>query len=67
MIDYDELYKDTVAIVKSAVNGLAASETPTSDIKALVDETFNALLDLHKRIENVDTPVDKEDSEFDDI
>lgn len=61
-----DIYQDTVNIVKNAVNGLAASEIPSHEVKTLIDETYDALLDLRKRIENgKDDP--ENDSEFDDF
>lgn len=42
MIDYDQIYKDTVAIVKSLVNGaLAGGCNPKID--GLLSETYTAL------------------------
>lgn len=51
MIDYDQLYKDTVSIVKSATNGVYTGANVAIDIKRLVDKTYEALKSLAERVD----------------
>lgn len=52
MIDKEQLYKDTVNIVTSAVNGLYASSNANIDISTMINEIYNALNGLAQQIED---------------
>lgn len=51
MIDYEQLYKDTISIIKSASNGLWASPNFTIDINKLIDKIYEGLKALAIKIE----------------